>query len=149
MPHFGLMDSENMETDAAALMRAKLHVRSGRRRLREGKLAEGIATLYDALLSGMRWYAVSNKAIHAEIHRHGEVILEDDVRLQHLIADHGAWPAGLNFQELLALVDRALSNNLRGVDPEVYRKQIDCILTKLGVLPFDETALPPEDPATF
>ncbi|MEN8258058.1 MAG: hypothetical protein ABFS09_09395 [Thermodesulfobacteriota bacterium] len=149
MPHFGLMDENKMQADEAALMRAKLHFRCGKRRVREGKLADGISTLYDALLSSMRWYALKNEAIHAEIHRQGEDILENDVRLQQLIAAYGAWPADLNFQKLLALVNTALSNNVQDLDRDLFINQIENLLTGLGVLPFDEAALPPEDPATF
>ncbi len=149
MPHFNLMDAEKMQPDAAALLRAKLHVRCGRRRVREGKIPAGISTLYDALLSGMRWYAITDAAIHAEIHRQGEAILEDDARLQQLIASSGAWPADLDFQEILTPVDIALANNTMGLDHDLFIEQIDHLLTRLGVLPFDESELPPEDPATF
>lgn len=90
MPHFGLIDTTNTPKDAAHLLRAKLHFRCGKRRLREGKLPEGISTLYDALLSSMRWYAISNEATHAEPHRQDETLLENDIRLQQLIAAHGA-----------------------------------------------------------
>jgi len=56
MPHFGLMDETKMGKADAALMRARLHIRGGRRRLRQKKVAAGLVTLYDALLSAMRWY---------------------------------------------------------------------------------------------
>ena len=59
MPHFGLMDEYKMEPHEAALMRARLHIRSGMRRLRQGKLREGLLTLYDSLYSGMRFYILS------------------------------------------------------------------------------------------
>lgn len=149
MPHFGLMDTENKSPAAIALLRAKLHFRCGKRRVHEGKIALGMSTLYDALLSSMRWYALSNEALHAEIHRQGEEILEVDVKLQNLIATHGAWPDDLDFQKLLTLVNRALTNNVNGLDHDLFMKQIDGLLTNLGVLPFDEAELPQEDPTTL
>ena len=149
MPHFGLMDANNMRYDAALLLRAKLHVRCGKRRVREGKIAEGICTLYDAALSSMRWYAVSNEAIHAVLHQHDITRLENDIWLQQLINAHGAWPPDLNFQEFLTQFDTALTGNIKGLDPELFIKQIDSLLTHLGVLPFNEDELPPEDPDTF
>lgn len=36
MPHFGLMDADALGPIEAPLMRARLHIRGGRRRLRQG-----------------------------------------------------------------------------------------------------------------
>ncbi len=49
MPHFGLMDEGSLGPVEGPLMRARLHIRGGKRRLRQGKIAAAIATLYDAL----------------------------------------------------------------------------------------------------
>ena len=50
MLHFGLMDESKMSHEAATLLRANLpHLRYGRRRLREGKVASGRAIFYDAV----------------------------------------------------------------------------------------------------
>ena len=56
MPHFGLMDPKMLGPGEGALQRARLHIRGGKRRLRQGKVAAGIVTLYDALESAMEWY---------------------------------------------------------------------------------------------
>ena len=149
MPHFGLMDEGKMPPVDAALLRAQLHIRAGRRRMQEGKYPEGISTMYDAVLSGMRWFALKNEAIHEEIHKRGEYILEDDVKLQQLIAESGAWPDGLDFVKLQDTVYEALEENLEGFEPTLFLRQVEDVLTKLGVMPFDEKELPPEDPETL
>ncbi len=149
MPHFGLMDEGKMQPVDAALLRAQLHIRCGRRRMHEGKHPEGISTMYDAVLSGMRWFALKDEAIHEEIHKRGEYILEDDVKLHQLIAESGAWPDGLDFMKLQDTVYEALEENLEGFEPTLFLQQVEGVLAKLGVTPFDEKKLPPDDPETF
>jgi hypothetical protein len=149
MPHFGLLDEGKMPPVDAALLRAQLHIRGGRRRMQEGKYPEGISTMYDAVLSGMRWFALKNEAIHEEIHKRGEYILEDDEKLQQLIAESGAWPDGLDFVKLQDTVYEAIEENLEEFDPTLFLRQVEGVFTKLGVMPFDEKELPPEDSDTF
>src|SRR3989304_5857220 len=59
MPHAGLMDENTLGPVEGPLQRARLHIRGGRRRLRQGKTSAGIVTLYDALLAAMQGYAAS------------------------------------------------------------------------------------------
>jgi len=80
LPHFGLMDARALGPERAALQRARLHVRGGKRRLQ--------------------------------------------ATTQELLDDRAVDAAGI----------------LEGVES---------VLTELGVLPFDERELPPEDPGTF
>lgn len=149
MPHFGLMKEGKMQPLDAALQRAKLHARCGRRRMAEGKYSEGISTMYDAALSGMRWFAIKTDDIHEEIHKLGDHVLEDDEKLQKLLAENGALPESLDFEMLQETLYASLENNLAGIDYELFLRQIEEILAKLGVTPFDEKELPPEDPDTF
>ncbi len=149
MPHFGLMDENKMSHGDAALLRAKLHVRCGRRRLFEGKLPEAVTTLYDAIHSAMRWYAITTAEVHAEIHKRGEAVFEDDAQLQRLLVEQGAWDEALNFSELEMLVNAALDHNVPELDPQLFMNRVDAVLVKLGVMPFDEAELPPEDPNTL
>ena len=149
MPHFGLMDEGKMQPLDAELLRAQLHTRCGRRRMNEGKYPEGISTMFDAVLSGMRWFALKNEAIHEEIHKLGVYLLEDDLKLQQLLAKNGAWPHDIDFGKIQDTVYLALEGNLEGLDPTQFLWQVEGVLTKLGVIPFDEKELPPEDPDTF
>ncbi len=148
MPHFGLMDESAMPREEAALLRARLHIRGGRRRLRQAKYGAAIAALYDSLSSGMRWYVLlareaSLLPIKAEIdHR-------PDRDLFSALAVAGVLDAGEAFERLETLLDQLL----RGLAPEFDQHQvladIEHWLTQLGVMPFDEGELPPEDPNTY
>jgi hypothetical protein len=59
------------------LQRAKLHIRGGKRRLRQGKISAGIATLYDALSAAMHWYIAMPERRHALAIRNGDVLADD------------------------------------------------------------------------
>jgi len=146
-PHFGLMDAGKMDPAEAALLRAKLHWRGGCRRMRQQKTAAGIATLYDALLCGLRWYLM----VHRQGNR-GKLLdreLEDEEVLFSLgqeagIFDESADPAGLR-----VLVEWVLEGNVQVAAMASLPDRIETILTRMGVLPFDERELPPEDAATY
>jgi hypothetical protein len=46
------------------------------------------------------------------------------------------------------LTEQALQQELVGYDADLLAG-IESVMTQLGVLPFDEASLPPEDPSTF
>lgn len=148
MPHFGLMDEKNMEDDAAALLRAKLHLRCGRRRLLEGKMAEAVSTLYDAVQAGMRWRALKADW-HDELHELGKEVLEDDAVLYRILRDKGEWDQALDFDSFRKMTFRAIEGEPVQVDRARLLDDIEKVMTRLGVMPFDENELPPEDPETF
>src|SRR5512142_3474948 len=50
------MDENKLGPVEGPLQRARLHIRGGKRRLRQGKIAAGIVTLYDALEGAMKSY---------------------------------------------------------------------------------------------
>jgi hypothetical protein len=50
---FRLMNEQELGPVAGLLQRARLHLRGGKRRLRQGKISAGIVTLYDALEGAM------------------------------------------------------------------------------------------------
>jgi hypothetical protein len=145
MPHFGLMDEYKMQPHEAALMRARLHIRSGMRRLRQGMLKEGLLTLYDSLYSGMRFYILSpaNKERFDCVEG---IRRTEEKALYKLLRDAGVVDGSFNFDSFFALMEKLLD----GVDVEINStealKGYDRLMTQLGVMPFDESALPPEDP---
>jgi hypothetical protein len=146
-PHFGLMDENRMTPEDAALMRAKLHWRCGKRRVRENKTASGVTTLYDALLSGMRWYILTGLAAKPDDFSAED--LENERYVFHLLKKVGLIDSSLNIAKVQDLVDRALMEEDVRAEQEWFVEELEKFLTRLRVLPFDESALPPEDPATF
>lgn len=148
MPHFGLMDEATMPEDEAALLRARLHLRGGRRRLRQGKRAAAVAALYDALCSGMRWCVLSSR--HADRLRvDDDDVLNRDRDLFSALARAGVLGDAEDFERLDSLLDQSLNGEPPPFADEALLDQIEKWLTQLGVMPFDEAALPPEDPDTY
>ncbi len=150
MPHFGLMDERVLGLVKGPLQRARLHIRGGKRRLREGKLAAGIVTLYDALLAAMDSYASSDA---------GKLILKDgrqdelgnEKALYALLVRSCVLDGKFDFEAFDRLVETALyhEHELAEFDYHGLVAELETLMYELGVMPFDETALPPEDPKTF
>lgn len=148
MPHFGLMDKGKMSSEEAALLRARLHIRGGRRRLAEGKTGDALAVLYDALGHGLKYYAK----------HHGlEVETEKDdnelYHIEHAIARQLVQAGVLDDLDFITwfihLADKAVAGTVPEVNSGELLDGLDEIMVQLGVMPFSESELPPEDPDTF
>ncbi|MDA8077938.1 MAG: hypothetical protein M0Z79_03255 [Nitrospiraceae bacterium] len=149
MPHFGLMNTEDsFKTPVGALQRSRLHIRAGRRRLRQGKISSGILTLYDALLFAMEWHIKAPEtkaAIRAEV---GEDLRNDHV-LYRVLVRSGVIDGRFDYEAFDRLVEKASEEEMPDYDYSELLTGIESVMTQLGVMPFDEAALPPEDPTTF
>ncbi len=148
MPHAGLMNEDALGPEAGPLQRAKLHVRGGRRRLRQGKIPEGIVTLYDALIAAMEWYFASPVRSGRLAIKEDED-LKDDRVLFEILTRSGVLDGSFDYEAFNLLVDNILFRNLKEIDYEKTLQGIESVMTQLGVMPFDEAELPPEDPSTF
>ena len=140
MPHAGLLDEQALGPVEGPLQRSRLHLRGGRRRLRQGKTAAAIVTLYDALEAALEW-RTADRAVSAPFA--GSRSLYRD-----LVAS-GALDGSFDFDAFDRLAERALDDDTAGVDAAPVLAGVEAVLTALGVLPFDEASLPPEDPGTF
>lgn len=138
VPHFGLMDESSLGPVEALLMRSRLHVRCGRRRLREGKVALGVVTLEDAVSCAMQWYYARQEKPYAG----------DDRTLFMQLVRSGALDGSFDYDAFSSLVEKALADELGVFDYRDTLRSIEVLLEQLGVLPFDESTLPPEDPST-
>lgn len=148
MPHAGLMDADALGPEAGSLMRAKLHIRGGRRRLRQGKISAGILTLYDALSAAMEWYVAANeRRVNLQV-REGEN-LNDDRTLFNVLARSGILDNNFDYEAFDKLVEKASNEEMPQYDYSKLLEGIESLMTRLGVMPFDERELPPEDPSTF
>lgn len=148
MPHFGLMNEQTLGPVEGPLQRARLHLRGGKRRLRQGKTAAGIVTLYDALNGAMQWYIASPERRAGLSIRAGDD-LNSDRTLYAVLVRSGVLDGSFDFDAFDRLTERALREELPGDDHRQLLAGIEKVMTLLGVMPFDEAALPPEDPATF
>lgn len=146
-PHFGLMDESNMTKEDALLLRAKLHWRGGIRRSRENKNASGIATLYDAMLSAMRWYILTS--LRDEAGKDVIENIENERFVFFLLRKAGLLPFSFDLEFIEDVVDKALMEEDIESKKDQFIEQVKEAMIKLAVLPFDESELPPEDPSTF
>jgi len=147
-PHAGLMDSELLGPEACYLQRARLHIRGGRRRLRQGKKEEGLVTIYDALTSGVDWYLESPLRLEGITAVDAEDLRDDSARYA-LLVRAGVLDGTFDFGEFDRLVDRALAGDAGAWDEAAVMAGLESVMTQLGVMPFAEDDLPPEDPGTF
>ncbi|MBA4371864.1 MAG: hypothetical protein C0402_03270 [Thermodesulfovibrio sp.] len=148
MPHFGLMDEEALGPEKAAFQRARLHIRAGRRRLRQGKISAGILTLYDAVVFGMEWYAaVSDHRAKLTVSP-GEDLRQDKI-LYTVLVRSGVLDGQFDYPAFDNLVEYASNNEMPDFDYRELLTSIEAIMTQLEIMPFDENELPPEDPATY
>lgn len=148
MPHAGLMDEDALGPEAGPLQRAKLHIRGGRRRLRQGKISAGIVTLYDALLSALKWYVASPERRKKLLVRDGED-MTDDRKVFEVLVRSGVLDTAFDYASFDRLVEKAMDEEMPGYDFAPVLGGIESVMTRLGVMPFDEKDLPPEDPSTF
>jgi len=141
------MDAETLGPERAALQRSRLHLRGGRRRLRQGRISAGIAALYDALTSAIDWFCAS--AERRSRLRGTRLEFLNDRALYAALVRAAVLDGTFDFDRFDAVVDRALERGLPAADAAGILAGVESVLTQLGVLPFDEGELPPEDPGTL
>ena len=140
------MDAAALGPEQAALQRARLHLRGARRRLRQGKISAGIATLSDALAFGMEWFCASPER-RSRVRAAAAEFL-DDRALYAALVRAAVLDGTFDFDRFDLVLDRALAAELPAADAAGILEGLESVLTQLGVLPFDEGGLPPEDPST-
>ena len=142
------MDEVGLGPVEGPLLRSRLHIRGGKRRLLQGKIAAGIVTLYDAFEGAMLAYiADDHRRSHLDI-REGEN-LNDERTLYAILVRSGVLDGVFDFVAFDRLLEVALNNEMPGYDYRELLSGIEKIMVKLGVMPFDESSLPPEDPRTY
>ena len=129
-------------------MRARLHIRGGKRRLREGKIAAGIVTLYDALNGAMEWYVASSERTKRLSISDGDNLNDDRSVYDILVRSH-VLDGSFNFDSFDRIVEKALHEEMPDYNYDEILNGLDTVMIRLGVMPFDESALPHEDPQTY
>ena len=148
MPHAGLMNEDALGPEAGPLQRARLHLRGAKRRLRQGKTSAGIATLYDALDGAMLWYIASPER-RARLSIEPDDDLNDDRMLYRILVRSGVLDGSFDFDAFDRITEQALRDELGDYDASSLLAELEAVMARLGVMPFDEAALPPEDPETY
>ena len=149
MPHAGLMSTkDSFDSAEGALLRARLHLRGARRRLKQGKVAAGITTLYDALIFGLRFYCMIPE--HRSRIDPGEALdLTEERVMIGALRKAGFIDSTFDLDEFEELVDRAAWDEMADYDYRPLLIRFESLMTRIEVMPFDEASLPQEDPSTF
>jgi len=61
----------------------------------------------------------------------------------------GVLDGRFDFDAFDRLTEHALLNEMPGYDYRAVLKGVEAVMEQLGVMPFDEADLPPEDPGTY
>jgi hypothetical protein len=125
-------------TDARSmLVCARLSLRVGKRSIQKGSSAAGVAALYDAVLFGMRYYITKHKRCASFVEN---TDLWDAASLFHALARAGVFDNSLSFNRFSLVVERALWQGSFLFDANATLAEVETMLTKLGVMPFDKSS---------
>jgi hypothetical protein len=75
--------------------------------------------------------------------------LLDDRAYAALVRSAAVLSGTFDYERYDSVLDRALETEVPAVEAAGILEGVESVLTELGVLPFDENELPPEDPGTF
>ncbi len=142
------MNEDELGPVEGPLQRARLHIRGGKRRLRQGKISAGIVTYYDALSSAMQWY-IALPARRSKLAVVGDEDLLNDRTAYAVLVRSGVLDGRFDFNAFDRLAEQALLDELPDYEYREVIAGVESVMEQLGVMPFDEADLPPEDPKTF
>ena len=150
MPHFGLMNEGALGPVEGPRQRARLHLRGARRRLNQGKISAGIVTLFDAV-EGALQSSVESPELRSRLRiEPGDDLNKSRVQYAVLVRSGVLDHHSFDFDGFDRLTDTALVKDLPSdFDYQKLLSDVEALLTRLQILPFDESTLPPEDPKTF
>jgi len=148
MPHAGLMNEGALGPETGLLQRARLHIRGGKRRLRQGKVPAGLVTLYDALIAAMEWYFASPERRNRLVIRNDDDLRDDKV-LYKILVRSGVLDGRFDYVAFDTFIGDIIYGKAMEYDYESLAKGIESVMVQLGVMPFNEEELPAEDPSTF
>ena len=97
----------------------------------------------------MEWYAASSAGTRKELAIKSDEDLKDERVLYAVLIRSGVLDGKFDYAAFYKLVERALEEEMPGYDYHDVLAGIESVMTQLGVMPFDEALLPPEDPKTF
>ena len=150
MPHFGLIDDSLVQAEAS-LLRARLHIRGGLIRLSEGRLEDGVAAFYDALVYAMLTHFDSQE-LRNNLSIHKDDDLNDDRTLFLILKRSGVIDSSVDisdFDYLYRKMDEAIEDELIEFDAHQFMHRFNRIMVTLGTIPFDENDLPKGNPVTL
>ena len=145
LQHQRLIDVTKLIKAEAALLCARLYLRDGKRHLQEGSFIAGITALYDAILFAMHYY-ITEPVCRETINLTSDD-LWDHAALYHKLAKAGIFDDQNAFNHLTLIVERTLWQESFSFDAATVLAEVEKMLSKLGVMPFNESILQSESTA--
>lgn len=139
MPHFGLID-DNLPEEEQLLIRARLHIRGGKIRFNRGNISDGIAALYDALVSALQWYAIKNDY---------DIGLGDEKQIFDLLIKSNVLDRKFNFGKFENLLEKSFESELESLKNDSILEEFYSLMVQIGVMPFNDEDLPEGEPITL
>lgn len=75
--------------------------------------------------------------------------INDERVLYDILVRSGVLDGAFDFEAFERLMEKALNEDIQYYEYGPVLAGVESVLTQLGVMPFDEASLPPEDPNTF
>ena len=129
----GFLDVNRLTDARTELLCARLYLRAGKRRMKEGFRPHDMAAFYNSVFFGMRYYILKHKGCAVFVNDHD---LWDAANLFQALARAGVFNDPLLFNRFSLVVERALWGKSYSFDPNTLLEEVEGILTKLGVLPY-------------
>ena len=130
-----LIDGTKLTDARTALICARLNLRGGKRRLQRGHTVSGIAALYDSVLFGIRYYIARHKRCDSFLEN---IDPWDAMSLFQALTRAGVFDDPLVFNHFSWLVERVCWQESYSFDMDVILVEVEEILTRLQVIPFNE-----------
>ncbi|MFX0040925.1 MAG: hypothetical protein ACFFCY_13685 [Promethearchaeota archaeon] len=146
MPHFGLIDEKLPEMEQC-LLRARLHIRGGKKRIKKGEFSAGVAALYDAFIFSLYWYFLSDDMLKPLLFN-GDGTYNDEEILYLILLSYGKIDGTFDLKGFLKLTIKAINNELNEVN-DTFMQDFDSLMEQLKVLPYNENRLPQEQSITL
>lgn len=134
MTYFDLLDPDESQS---ALLSARQSFLDARHLLQAGSIRTGMFALYDSLLFAMYQYVLRHE-------NNLTIDLCDGTGLFHRLVVAGLFEDSSAFDRLSWTIERALWQSPHTFDPKEILEEVETMHSKLGVLPFQESALHPE-----
>ena len=96
----------------------------------------------------MEWYIASPERMKLLDIRIGENLKDEDT-LYEILLRSKIIDGSFDREAFNRALDRALREEMPDYDYTKILKDIEGFMSQLGIMPFDESKLPPEDPSTF
>lgn len=139
MTHLGLIDEKLPEVDQC-LLRARLYIRKGKKRIKKGEISTGIMVLYDAFIFSLYWYFLSDKMLKPLL-INGNGTPNDEEHLYLILLSYGRISGTFDYDKFLKLTTKALNNKLNKPECEMIIKEFDSFMEELEVIPYNENNL--------